>query len=238
MEAKLAKFADERIAISKYEAKVYQERHGLGSKLIYIVVDFKKYLLDKKRLRNLRSELAKGGEFLILTVCRLEPRKDIFTLIKAADRIRKINKKIKFMIAGIGISKEEIVTEIKKRKLESTIKMLGFVSDEELPYYYGVADLFLLTSREEWFGIVFIEAMAAALPIITTNVDACPEVVANGGVFFDNGDVDELTKLIIKLVNNEDLRKTLAVNSKKRALLFDWKKQIYLYERVYLDVIK
>ncbi|MFA6518462.1 MAG: glycosyltransferase family 4 protein [Candidatus Shapirobacteria bacterium] len=238
MEAQAAKFANQRIAISKYEAMIYKQRHGLVSKLIYIGIDFKKFVLDKERLGTLRSKLVKKGEFMILTVCRLEPRKDLLTLIKAADRIRKINGKIKFMIAGTGISKGEIEIEIKKRKLRSTVKMLGFVTDDELPYYYGVANLFLLTSKEEWFGIVFIEAMAAGLPIVATDVDACPEVVADSGLFFRKSDSVDLTNKLIEVVGDGNLRKTLANNSKKRSLMFDWEKQIRLYEKEYLEVIK
>jgi len=237
LEAKTAKFADKRLAISKTTRDAFWDKHRVNSEPIYVGVDMDKYILDKRKVANFRSKLVKKGELMVLVVCRLEPRKDLMVLIKAAQKIKLINKNIKFVLCGDGISRELIEREIKKRNLTETVKMVGFVY-EELPYYYSAADIFALTTKEEWFGIVFIEAMAAGLPVVTTNVNACPEIVGNAGLFFNKGDYKGMVKQLLELVDDEKLRKKLSDNAKNRSKLFDWKKLIRLYERAYKSVIK
>lgn len=237
LEAKTAKAADKRLAISKTTRDAFWDKHGVDSEPIYVGVDTGKYTLDKNHSVNLRSKLAKKNELIVLVVCRLEPRKDLMVLIKAAEKIKLIDNKIKFVLCGDGISRESIEREIKRRKLTDTIKMVGFVY-EELPNYYSTADIFALTTKEEWFGIVFIEAMAAGLPIVTTNVNACPEVVGNAGLFFDKGDYQGMVKQLLELAHKPKLRKELADNARRRSRLFDWKKLMPIYEKAYKSVLK
>lgn len=237
LEAKTAKAANKRLAISKTTRDAFWNKHGVDSEPIYVGVDTDKYILDKNKVADFRSKLIKKNELMVVVVCRLEPRKDLMVLIKAAEKIKLIDSKIKFVLCGDGISRELIEREVKKRKLTDTIKMVGFVY-EELPYYYAAADIFALTTKEEWFGIVFIEAMAAGLPVVTTNVNACPEIVGDAGLFFDKGDYREMVKQLIKLAHNPTLLKELGDNAERRSKLFDWKKLIPLYERAYKSVIR
>jgi len=238
LEAKTAKYANAMIAISNFEASIYKRNHNLESKVIYIGVDKNKFDITKQNALALRKSLAANDEIMILTVCRLEPRKDLLTLLKAATLVASKNKKIKFVIAGDGISRQIIEKSIIDNNLGSTVTLAGFVEDKGLPYYYAAADIFLLTSKEEWFGIVFLEAMASGLPIIATNVDACPEVVGECGLFFDKEDFTELSKIILKLAENQVLREDLTLKSKQRSIQFDWNKQILLYEAAYKNTIE
>ena len=238
LEAKTAVFADARIAISRFEAKMYRRKAQVPSKLIYIGIDLPRFSKTYSKTVGIRKLYARKDELLFLTVCRLEPRKDLLVLLEAAERVKRIGKKVKFMIAGTGISEGEIRAEIKKRGLDKTVFLLGFVEDEVLPAYYQAADCFLLTSKEEWFGIVFIEAMASGLPVISTNVDACPEVVGEAGVFFDKGDSKTLAKIISNLDDKREILLKLGKKALIRARDFDWNQQIYKYEKVYLDLIK
>lgn len=235
LEAKTAAAADRRIAISNYEAEVYYKKHGVKSKVACVGVDCERFSKGKS---DLRTNLAKKGEILVLTVCRLEPRKDLKLLIKAAEKIKNMEKPVKFVIVGDGISRGEIEKEIKIRKLGSVVKMMGFVPDKKLADFYGAADIFLLTSKEEWFGIVFLEAMAAGLPIIAANVDACPEVVGKCGLFFRRGEIDDLVDKIVKLVDDKRKRVLLGKRAMVRARAFDWKKKIIEYEKIYQSVLK
>lgn len=237
MEAKAARWADGRISISDYEAKKYLLKDNVKSELIYIGVDLNKFKKNQKRSAELRSQLIADNDFLILTVCRLEPRKDLFTLLRAAKRAQDEKLKIKFVIAGDGISRKELEEEIGRQKLEATVHLAGFVADADLVDYYGAADIFLLTSKEEWFGIVFLEAMACGLPILSTNVDACPEVIGKAGLFFDKGNDKQLEERITLIMNDSRLRKTLAAEATKRADKFSWEKQIVLYEKAYKKLI-
>jgi len=238
LEAKTARHANSRIAISNFEAGIYKKRHGVDSEVLYVGVDTKRFFIGKDKGDQFRKCLVPDGEILILTVCRIEPRKDLFTLIKAAKILKERGEKLKFVIVGDGILKEEITRLIKNNNLQDYVIMAGFVSDDELPEYYAAADIFLLTSKEEWFGIVFLEAMSAGLPIITTDVDACPEVVGECGLFFRRGDFFQLIENITSLTGNPDLLSRLSLKAQERSKIFNWNSQIIKYQRAYENAAK
>lgn len=238
LEAGTARYADARVAISGYEAEVYKERHGIPSEVIHIGVDLSRFSVAREYASELRDKLLNGAKLLVLTVCRLEPRKDLFTLIEAARIVRSRRDDIKFIVVGDGISAEKLKRQIDTERLTDTVSLSGFVSSELLPYYYAASDIFALTSREEWFGIVFLEAMASGLPVIASNVDASPEVVDGCGVFFEKGDAGALAEKIILLAEDEALRKELSLKARARSKEFSWDKQILVYQKAYQDLLK
>lgn len=238
LEGKAARFADSRIAISDFEAKTYKDKHGVDSERIYVGVDLSRFSADAQEASKMRLGFAQDNRVMILTVCRLEPRKDIFTLIEAAKAVNAINKDVKFVIVGDGISRAHIENSIRQNRLDPFVKLCGYVEDSELPYYYQAADIFVLTSRQEWFGIVFLEAMAAGLPIIATNVDAVPEIVNGCGLFFNKGNYKELAQKILYLVREAKLRRGLSLQARNRVINFDWDKQIQLYESAYKEALR
>ncbi|MDD5245827.1 MAG: glycosyltransferase family 4 protein [Candidatus Omnitrophica bacterium] len=237
-EAAIAKYADQRVAISKFEAGVYQEKHGVDSRVIYIGIDRQRFARDRQARERMRSRFVLPDQLLVLTVCRLEPRKDLFTLIEAARLLREKVRNLRFVIAGDGILKEALALRIREDNLGDLIYQAGFVSDSELPAYYSAADMFLLPSKEEWFGIVFLEAMAAGLPIIAANVDACPEVVDGCGVFFEKGNAPDLAQKIALLAGDRELRQKFALKAAARAEEFSWERQIALYQEAYQNVLR
>lgn len=233
-EAKAAKFADRRISVSSFEAKVYKERHSLDSIVIPVGIELPKFSVPKSHSEHLSRRFAVKSEKIALTVCRLEPRKDILTLIKAVKYAEERLKGIKFVIVGDGISRGQIEKEILNQRLGNHIFLIGRVDDRQLPYYYACADFFILPTKQEWFGIVFVEAMASGLPIITTEVDACPEVVGECGLYFKPGDYIGLAGRIIELFEDNTLMQNLSRRSLKRAEAFDWDKVIKKYEAQYI----
>lgn len=236
LEAQAAKFADKRISISKFEADMYFKKHGVDSKTIPVGIDTNRFNVKKEEVGYLRGKFANSNEKLAITVCRLEPRKDIPALIKAVSYGKEKLKNIKFLIVGDGISRELIENEIQKKNLSSKVILAGRISDEDLPKYYACADFFVLPTKQEWFGIVFLEAMASGLPIITTDIDACPEVVGECGAYFKPGDFKTLAEKIEKLSGNESLIGDLSQKAKEKARAFDWDKLISGYEKEYLSL--
>jgi glycosyltransferase involved in cell wall biosynthesis len=233
LEACAAKFADRKISISSFEAEMYRKNHSLESVVIPIGIDLPRFSVPKSSAGHLIRKFAPKNEKIALTVCRLEPRKDLLTLIRAVKYSEKKLSGIKFVIVGDGISRRQIEKDIQSHGLENTILLTGRVSDHELPYYYACADFFILPTKQEWFGIVFAEAMASGLPIITTDVDACPEVAGECGLYFKPGDHAALAEKIMELSGNDALIQNLSKCSLRRAENFDWDKVIKKYEEQY-----
>jgi glycosyltransferase involved in cell wall biosynthesis len=103
----------------------------------------------------------------------------------------------------------------------------------------AISDLFLLPSEYESFGLVALEAMAAEVPVISTNVGGLPEVNINGitGFLSNVGDVDDMSKNIIDLLSDEKAFQIMKKNALKQALKFDIDKIVPQYENLYKKVL-
>ena len=127
------------------------------------------------------------------------------------------------MLIGDGEERKNLERLSKELGLEKEIIFLGKIFHDKLPKYYHVADIFVLPSLYESFGIVFLEAMASGLPIISTNVAAIPEVVNKKvGILVRPKNVEELTEAILTLIKNEKRRRRMAKEGMKLARKFDW----------------
>ncbi|KKS14595.1 MAG: Glycosyltransferase [Parcubacteria group bacterium GW2011_GWB1_41_6] len=144
-------------------------------------------------------------DFIILTASRLTREKNVGLAIKAMAEVFKKYPKTGLVIVGNG-------PERKNYSLPGNVILENAVPFEELISYYKTADLFLLTSNYEGYGMAVIEAMAAGLPVVMTDVGLAGEVLINGkeGLVAPVGDVKKLSEAIVSLMASRSLRKEMA----------------------------
>lgn len=173
------KFADQGVHISKYMAS-RSDAFGYKTKIIPKGIDTKKFNKKGELFRD--SRILKGDK-LILTVCRLDPRKNLETLIESAKILLKKSKKYKFIIVGDGVEREKLQKMIHRNRLSKNVFLLGAISqdDDRLQKLYRTANVFALPTLYEGFGWVFLEAMSSGLPIVSTKAGSNPEVLENRG---------------------------------------------------------
>lgn len=159
----------------------------------------------------------------ILYLGTLEPRKNIPFIIKAFKKVGE-DLKIphKLIIAGKkGWGFKEIFDTVHKLNLEKEVIFTGYVSDAEKKYLYKHAELFIYPSLYEGFGIPPLEAMYYGCPVITSNISSLPEVVGDAGLMIDPYNIKTLISAIIKVINNEKLRKEMIGKGFKQAKKFN-----------------
>ena len=102
------------------------------------------------------------------------------------------------------------------------------------------ADVFLLPSEKESFGLAALEAMAAATPVVSSNTGGIPEVNIHGktGFLADVGDVEKMAEYGVKLLSDENLLKEMKKAAKEVAKTFDYKRVIPMYENLYHQVVE
>jgi len=124
--------------------------------------------------------------------------KGIEILLQALYLLKKDGINLQTIFVGDGELKEKFVLQAKGMGLESITRFVGFVSDEELPMYYNLADLFVLPSvnTAEAFGVVLLEAMASGVPVIASDLPGVRTVAKDGGEIFPVKDFEALTSLI------------------------------------------
>ena len=155
-------------------------------------------------------------DFKLITIGRLVKRKSIDTIIKALAKID--NKKIKLEIMGDGPEKSSLLDLVNKLQLQKKVSFLGFVSEEKKYQYLSQADLFVLTSLHEGFGIVYMEAMFFGLPIVCSNYGGQVDFLKNeeNALLIDVEDVIGCQKAIERFYNDKNLyQKCMKQNIKK-----------------------
>ncbi len=178
----------------------------------------------KRRKTNLKDEV--GAEFLLLTDARLVPQKGIEYLLEA---VKGLDFDFHLIIKG-RFDASGFDYENKIRKLMSSRELKGRVTlkperltEEEMVELYSAADVFVLPSLHEPFGIVLIQAMAAETPVVSTNVGGIPEVLADTALMVPSRDSEALRKAIEKYLSDSKLRKKKAKEAYERVKKnFDW----------------
>lgn len=172
------------------------------------------------------SSLAHQKKPYILSVGTLEPRKNLKASLQAfANLVHQTNLDRHFYLIGAtGWGDSSLIQLISDLKVEDRVTVLGRLTDEELRQWYAGADVFLMPSLYEGFGLPLVEAMSFGVPVITSNISSMPEVAGDGGILVDPFSVDDIQGAIRKLCSDADLRSALSLKAKARAEQFSWDK--------------
>lgn len=160
----------------------------------------------------------------ILSVCSLEPRKNLDALIRAFATVMKKNPiPHRLVLAGkAGWKAERLKALTASLGIENLICFTGYVADEELVQLYNQASLFVYPSKYEGFGLPILEAMACGLPIVTSNKGALAEVAANAAILVDPFSDKDLAEGIIRGLIDTSLRNSLISSGLERVSQFSW----------------
>jgi glycosyltransferase involved in cell wall biosynthesis len=150
------------------------------------------------------------------------PRKRFVDLLQAAARLRRLNPAVRVRVVGKGPDWEEMNRLHGQLALGETVTLLGDVTRDQLAAEYVSAQCFCLPSVQEGFGIVFLEAMAAGLPVVACRAAAVPEVVLDGetGVLVPPRDPDALAAALAAMLRDTARARALGEAGRRRAPSF------------------
>ena len=166
-------------------------------------------------------------EKFILFLGKLEPRKNIPTLIKAFDHLKDSSdfQDLHLVIVGAkGWLFKDIFREAEMSSHKNKIIFKDHVNDEEKKFYYSLASVFVYTSFFEGFGFPPLEAMACGTPVVVSNNSSLPEVVSDAGILVDPYNAVDISSAIKVVTEDSNLRNTLIKRGHERVKMFDWKK--------------
>lgn len=183
------------------------------------------------------------NEPYILYVGSEHPRKNLLALLKAFARLKhdrkfKDLKLVKVSPAGGRevAFREKTMSYIDMLDLHREVLFTEFVPEADLPVYYSGAQVMVLPSLYEGFGLPALEAMACGCPVITSALSSLPEVVKDAGIKVDPYDIDGLTQAIRQVLDDDELRKDMVRKGLERAGEFSWGKTAAETQRVYNEV--
>lgn len=161
----------------------------------------------------------------ILCVARQYPRKHVADLLHAFAPLAPRFPGARLVLIGDGPEHPRLQALATRLSLGGVALLLGpLPSDDEVATWYRRAGIFCLPSVQEGFGIVFLEAMAAGLPIVATSAAAIPEVVPHGqvGALVPPGDIRALTAALAELLDRPALRAAYGAFGQQHVLQYDW----------------
>jgi glycogen(starch) synthase len=176
-------------------------------------------------LEALRREFAAPREKLVLLVGRLVYEKGFQLALDALPGVIERVENVRFLVAGSGTHEGELKTQAQRLGLSEHGMFLGWIGDDVLHSLYRIADLCVVPSIYEPFGLVALEAMASGCPCIVADTGGLREVVPSGervGLRFNGGDAEHLGVMIERLLIDVDLRDRLVMEASEHVLRFDW----------------
>ncbi|MCX6275882.1 MAG: N-acetyl-alpha-D-glucosaminyl L-malate synthase BshA [Bacteroidetes bacterium] len=192
---------------------------------------------SKQRKEHFRKAIAPENEKLIVHASNFRAVKRVGDVVKVFSKIvEKIPSKL--ILIGDGPERVNIERECRESKFCDQIRFLG--KQEAVEEILSVCDLFVLPSETESFGLAALEAMACQVPVITTNTGGSPELNVQGitGFMSNVGDVDDMAKNAIFILEDEDRLKKFKKHALEHARTYDIKFIMPRYEKVYEEVLK
>jgi glycogen(starch) synthase len=176
-------------------------------------------------LPRLRASFAAPDEQLVLMVGRLVYEKGFHLALDAMPRLIERLGNVRFLVAGSGTAEAELKAQATRLGLMDHGSFVGWTGDEALHSYYRIADLCVVPSLYEPFGLVALEAMASGCPTIVADTGGLREVVPGGrrvGLRFRARDSRSLARMAEQLLADDVLRDRLVAEASEHVLGFDW----------------
>jgi glycogen synthase len=222
----MANRADRVITCSAYMREHVADVYGLDESRIAVIpngIDPSE-LVPVDDLDTLRSRFAGPREKLVLLVGRLVYEKGFQLALEALPGLIERVGNVRFLVAGSGTAEGELRQQASALGLDAHGTFLGWIGDDVLHSLYRIADLTVVPSIYEPFGLVALEAMASGCPCLVADTGGLREVVPNEdvGLRFRSRDPRSLASMAERLLTNVELRDRLVAEASEHVLSFDW----------------
>jgi glycosyltransferase involved in cell wall biosynthesis len=233
------------ICISEQTKRDFCQYSGMDPARVFVTpLAAADYFYPVKELSHIQNILIKykiPQKPYLLSLCTLEPRKNLDLLIRAFSDFVQAHPDTELNLVLVGTSgwkNDKIFQTVQDNsQIKNRIVFTGYVPDQDLAPIYGGALSFVYPSLYEGFGLPPLEAMQCGTPVITSNSSSLPEVVGDAGILVDPRDQSELSHAIWRLVNDAELRSQLSQKSLIRAQQFSWSKCVDKTIEVYKTAI-
>lgn len=187
--------------------------------------------------KNFKAEYAPNGERIITHISNFRPVKRVVDVIKIFQKILQ-HIPAKLILVGDGPDRYRVEQLCREMGTCEHTSIIGKLKKPE--EVLAISDLFLLPSESESFGLAALEAMASGVPVISSNTGGLKEVNINGysGYLSDVGDVDDMAKNALKILENDEVLNEFRKNAKERANQFDIKNILPMYLDLYQKVLE
>lgn len=161
-----------------------------------------------------------------LFVGTLEPRKNLRRLLEAYASLDPIVRKQTLLViaGGKGWGNEDMVSLVHSLDLTDSVRLVGYVNEEQLATLYAHARFLAMPSLYEGFGLPLVEAMSFGVPVLTSSCSSLPEVAGDAGMLVDPYNTNSIATGLLQMLKDDEFRNELAARSRLNASRFSWEK--------------
>jgi glycosyltransferase involved in cell wall biosynthesis len=225
--------ADRIVVNSEYMRANVVNWYGIESDKVVVIPNG----IDLGRFSKCDSRFLLDGDPAILYLGLLSRMKGVPVLIEALDKLRSALPNVKLHLVGDGWPRSMRYIEflLKSRGIVDYVIFHGLAQASSVPCYFKSADVCVIPSRYEGFGITVLEAMASGIPVVASDIGSFREIVSDGkdGVLFKSGDADALSKAILTLYEDSSLSTRLSETALKTVRKYSWEAIAAEYSSLY-----
>jgi glycosyltransferase involved in cell wall biosynthesis len=177
----------------------------------------------------------------LLSVGRLNPRKNIVSIVKIFSLMKRENHlPHRLIIVGKkDFETRKILLSVDKIEHNEDILFTWLVPDQDLPFLYREADVFLYPSLYEGVGLPVLEAMRSGVPVVTSDSSGLKEIVGDAGILVNPLDLSEISRAVLRIISDRDFRNTCRTRGISRTEKLTWlstaQQTLKVYQRVHLS---
>ncbi len=234
--------ADRIIAFSNHERDAMARLYGADPSRVTLVpcgVDLSKFRpLDQQEVRQ---RLGLNGEKVMLYVGRVEPLKGLDLFIETAAQM-EAREGVKMIVVGADANGGKEMARVQRlaeeREVDGIIDFVGRVAHDELPLYYNAADVCVVPSYYESFGLVALESMACGTPVVATRVGGLPTIVHHGhtGYLKSWRCPEAFANSVEMIISSEGLQESLGAAARRRAEGMGWGNVASMIDDIYCSL--
>lgn len=213
--------SDKIIAVSDYTRQRIHQFYHIPLSKIEVVYNGINIASKKLPKRMTLKSMKNGGKKMVLFVGRVTYQKGVDYFVEAASKALTINPNIVFMVVGSGDMMYQIIEQAAQLGISDKVFFPGFLRGNELENIYRAADLYVMPSVSEPFGLVALEALSNGVPVIVSNQSGASEVIRHS-LKVDFWDTAELANKIVAVLKHTSLHKSLKLGGHKEAMACTW----------------
>lgn len=231
-------FADRVIAVSQYTKDIIIRYYGIPAWKIQVVhngiddTTSPRGAADRLRLKNLKA----AGYSIVLFLGRITLQKGPDYFLRAAKSVLMRDPKIVFLLSGSGDMERQMMDMAASLGISDRVLFTGFLSGPDRHEVYAAADLFIMPSVSEPFGITALEAMKLGTPVLVSKQSGVAEAIHHA-LKADFWDVDEMTNKILGVIHHQALKQTLSENGKQEVSHITWEEAAGKVENVLQETL-
>jgi glycogen synthase len=226
--------ADKIIAVSYYTRRIIHEQYGIPLDKIEVVHNG---VYSKELVQSYRAEKKEEKSKIVLFLGRITFQKGPDYFVEAAARVVPVLPDVKFVMAGSGDMLPQVMNRVAELGLAKNFVFTGFLGGQDVERIFSVADVYIMPSVSEPFGISALEAMSHDIPVIISRQSGVSEVL-NNALKVDFWDVEKLAHFIIGVLKYSELREDIVQMAREEVRRLHWDVSAENTSAIYRQVLE